>query len=144
MSKQRKEVYASEDDAAKASDALMFTHRSAEALVGGRFFTRVAHKVAFKKMTPRAAIDEACAQMSEDAETGAFVKDQCRKGIAKFNEATDKTKALSKVLHEIFPTVVCSNYMVIQDLYAAWIGALKSELIRQNHVEHNKCCTQNL
>merc|ERR1719409_2643359 len=47
----------SEEEAAAAARAMMFTHRNEEALVGGEFFTRVAWKVARDGLTPREAID---------------------------------------------------------------------------------------
>ena len=68
----------------------MFTHRSEEALSGGEFFTRVAWKVARLGERPRDAIDAAAAEMSP------WIQQQVAKGVAKFQEATDPSSALSK------------------------------------------------
>ena len=83
-------AFASEDEAAAAARTMMFTHRSEEALSGGEFFTRVAYQVARAGKTPRQAIDAVAASMS------GWIQQQVRKGIAKFEEATDPSRPLSK------------------------------------------------
>lgn len=83
-------AFKTEDDAAIASRKMMFTHRSEEALAGGEFFTRVAFKVAREGLTPRKAIDAVAAGMS------GWIQQQVRKGIAKFEEATNPARPLSK------------------------------------------------
>jgi len=79
----------SEEEAALAARKMMFTHRSEEALSGGEFFTRVAWKVAVDGLQPRAAIDATAAQM------GGWIEQQVRKGIAKYEEATDTSRPLA-------------------------------------------------
>ena len=83
-------AFATEDELAVAARKFMFTHRNEEALSGGEFFARVAFKVARKGMTPREAIDAVAASMS------GWIQQQVRKGIAKFEEATDPSQPLSK------------------------------------------------
>lgn len=92
-------VFRNEDKAASASDTLMFTHKSSEALVGGKFFTRVAHKIVFGQgVTPSEALRRTCAEMSTGkGKMAAFVKAQCDKGFSKFEEASSGgAQALSK------------------------------------------------
>ena len=81
-------AFRSEDHAAMAARATMFTHRAEEALVGGDFFTRVAWRVAIDGAAPRAAIDAVAARMSP------WVQEQVSKGVAKFEEATDPSQPL--------------------------------------------------
>lgn len=82
-------AFETEAEAANAARALMFTHRSEEALSGGEFFTRVAWKVA-DGLDPRSAIDETAKHM------GGWIQKQVAKGIRKFEEATDPMRPLSK------------------------------------------------
>ena len=81
-------AFRSEDDAATAARAMMFTHRAEEALVGGDFFTRVAWQVAINGAAPRQAIEVVAARMSP------WVQEQVSKGVAKFEEATDPSQPL--------------------------------------------------
>lgn len=82
-------AFSTEDQVAAAARKMMFTHRNEEALSGGEFFARVAFKIARNGMSPREAID-ATAGMS------GWIQQQVRKGIAKFEEAVDPSKPLSK------------------------------------------------
>merc|ERR1719201_282681 len=79
-----------EDEAAAAARALMFTHQNEEALSGGEFFTRVAWKVAHAGMTPREAIEATGKQMS------SWIQQQVQKGIKKYEEAVDASRPLGK------------------------------------------------
>lgn len=83
-------AFATEDELAAAARTFMFTHRNEEALSGGEFFARVAFKVAREGKSPREAIDAVAASMS------GWIQQQVRKGIAKFEEATDPSQPLSK------------------------------------------------
>jgi len=82
-------VFRDEDLAARASDTLMFTHKHPHALIGGEFFTRVAHKIVFGDgVTPATALRTTCAEMGAQGSgsLASFVKAQCDKGFAKFEE----------------------------------------------------------
>jgi len=83
-------VYDKEADVVKAARTVMFTHRNSEALGGGEFFARVAHKIIHDGMKPREAIEAAAKTM------GKWYVDKANQGIAKFEEATDPSKPLSK------------------------------------------------
>jgi len=83
-------VFDSEDAVVAAARTVMFTHRNSEALGGGEFFARVTHKIIHDKMGAREAIVAAGKAM------GKWYEDKVRQGIAKFEEATDPTKPLSK------------------------------------------------
>jgi ADP-ribosylglycohydrolase len=80
----------SEEEAAAAARAMMFTHKSEEALSGGEFFTRVAWKVARDGLTPREAIEQVAKGMS------GWIQQQVKKGITKYEEATDPSRPLGK------------------------------------------------
>ncbi|CAJ1356697.1 unnamed protein product [Effrenium voratum] len=82
-------VFDTEEGVAKAARTLMFTHRNSEALGGGEFFARVAFRVIHQGLTPRQAIEQVAEQMPR-------YKEKAKQGIAKFQEATDPTKPLSK------------------------------------------------
>ena len=87
-------VHDNEDAAATASRVAMFTHRNPEALLGGEFFTRVAFRLAHDKtgkLTPLQAIRAVNTRMDN-----AFVREQVRKGIAKFEEVMDPGRPLGK------------------------------------------------
>ena len=87
-------VYDDEDAVAAAARAAMFTHRNPEALLGSEFFTRVAFRLVHddnKNLTPLQAIRAVDARMNN-----AFVSEQVRKGIAKFNEVMDAGRPLGK------------------------------------------------
>eukprot|EP00929_Paragymnodinium_shiwhaense_P017390 TRINITY_DN12659_c0_g1_i1.p1 TRINITY_DN12659_c0_g1~~TRINITY_DN12659_c0_g1_i1.p1 ORF type:complete len:359 (-),score=109.63 TRINITY_DN12659_c0_g1_i1:269-1345(-) len=83
-------VFDKEDDIVKAARTVMFTHRNSEALGGGEFFARVTHKIIHDGMKPRDAIVAAAQSM------GKWYVDKAQQGIAKFEEATDPSKPLSK------------------------------------------------
>ena len=83
-------AFDTEAEAAAAARATSFTHQHEEALVGSEFFTRVAWKVAVDGQRPRAAIEATAAQMS------GWIQSQVRKGVAKFEEATDTKSPLSR------------------------------------------------
>lgn len=82
--------FQSEDEAAAAARTMMFTHRSEEALAGGEFFTRVAHKVIHESLNPLEAITATAKQSSR------WIQAQVKKGIDKFEEATDPLRPLSR------------------------------------------------
>merc|ERR1719498_918869 len=83
-------VFSDEEAVAKAARTVMFTHRNSEALGGGEFFARVAHKIIHQDMKPLDAIQAAAKTM------GKWYIDKAQQGIDKFKEATDPTKPLSK------------------------------------------------
>jgi len=83
-------VFSVEEDVVSAARTVMFTHKNSEALGGGEFFARVTHKIIHDGMTPRQAIDAAAKKM------GRWYVDKANQGIAKFEEATDPSKPLSK------------------------------------------------
>lgn len=83
-------VFDKEEDIVKAARTMMFTHRNPEALGGGEFFGRVAFRIIHKGQRPRQAIEDVAAQMS------SWFSNKAKQGIAKFEEATDPTKPLSK------------------------------------------------
>lgn len=83
-------VFDKEADVVQAARTVMFTHRNSEALGGGEFFARVTHKIIHDGMKPREAIEAAAKTM------GKWYVDKAKQGIAKFEEATDPTKPLSK------------------------------------------------
>lgn len=83
-------VFDKEEDVVKAARTMMFTHRNPEALGGGEFFGRVAFRIIHRGLTPRQAIEEVAAEMS------SWFSQKAKQGIAKFEEATDPTKPLSK------------------------------------------------
>ncbi|CAE7571584.1 unnamed protein product [Symbiodinium natans] len=83
-------VFDTEADIVKAARTLMFTHRNSEALGGGEFFGRVAFRIIHKGLKPRQAIEEVASEM------GGWFKEKAKQGIAKFEEATDPTRPLSK------------------------------------------------
>eukprot|EP00933_Yihiella_yeosuensis_P000047 TRINITY_DN10007_c0_g1_i1.p1 TRINITY_DN10007_c0_g1~~TRINITY_DN10007_c0_g1_i1.p1 ORF type:complete len:383 (+),score=88.59 TRINITY_DN10007_c0_g1_i1:183-1331(+) len=83
-------VFDKEDDISKAARTTMFTHRNEEALGGGEFFGRVAHRIIHNNLKPREAIEQVAATMSK------WFQDKAKQGIAKFEEATDPSKPLSK------------------------------------------------
>jgi ADP-ribosylglycohydrolase len=71
----------------------MFTHRETTALDGGEFFARVAFRVVHGdgKVTPRAAIEAVAAIPS----SAGFIRQKVAQALAKVDEATDPTTALS-------------------------------------------------
>merc|ERR1719453_1311306 len=69
---------------------MMFTHANDQALGGGEFFMRVAWKLVHQGVTPRQAIEQSGREM------GAWFQEQVRKGVAKFEEATDASRPLGK------------------------------------------------
>lgn len=84
-------VYNKEDDIVHAARTTMFTHRNEEALGGGEFFARVAFRLIHNKgLKPREAIEQVAKQMSP------WFQEKVKQGIAKFEEATDPAKPLSK------------------------------------------------
>lgn len=83
-------VFDKEEDVVKAARTMMFTHRNPEALGGGEFFGRVAFRIIHGGLKPRQAIEEVAAEMS------SWFSQKAKQGIAKFEEATDPTKPLSK------------------------------------------------
>ncbi|CAE7239428.1 unnamed protein product, partial [Symbiodinium pilosum] len=83
-------VFDNEAEIVKAARTMMFTHRNTEALGGGEFFGRVAFRIIHKGLKPRQAIEEVATEM------GGWFTEKARQGIAKFEEATDPTKPLSK------------------------------------------------
>lgn len=94
-------VYDNEDYAATAARESMFTHQNEDALVGGEFFTRLAFKIIYddarkpdlKKLIEQTSIDMA---KKLPKQSGDFVKEQVKKGIAKFEEVSDNSKPLGK------------------------------------------------
>lgn len=83
-------AFDTESEAAAAARATSFTHRHEEALAGSEFFVRVAWKVAIDGLRPREAIKATADQMS------SWIQAQVAKGVAKFEEATDGSRPLSK------------------------------------------------
>lgn len=83
-------VFSDEKALIKASKDTMFTHANEQALGGGEFFMRVAWRIIHKGMKPREAIE------ASGKEMGAWFQEQVRKGISKFEEATDPSRPLGK------------------------------------------------
>ncbi|KAG1663696.1 hypothetical protein FOA52_013264 [Chlamydomonas sp. UWO 241] len=88
-------AYDDEDVLAEASRAMLFTHRSSEALDGAEFFARVAFKLVHSgqggtSYSVLEAIEATGQQMSP------WIQAQVLKGVSKFHEATDPAGALSK------------------------------------------------
>jgi len=83
-------VYKDEEDVAAAARKLMFTHREQTALGGGEFFARVAHRIIHKDLNPRQAIEEV------SNESPQWLQNMVKKGIEKYEEATDPTTPLYK------------------------------------------------
>merc|ERR1712060_710050 len=86
-------AYDDVDSLVKASDDLMFTHANVEALAGGEFFLRLAHKIVHKE-DEITSVDELMKVMKEtvDEMRGTrkqFCSKQLEKGISKYEEATN-------------------------------------------------------
>lgn len=81
--------YDTEEELADVSRKAMFTHRNAEALLGGEFFARVTHRV-INGQTPADAIEMVAVQM------GGFIEGKVAQAIAKFQEEGDENSALHK------------------------------------------------
>jgi len=69
---------------------MMFTHANTEALGGAEFFMKVAWKIIHKGLSAREAVEATGKEMSP------WFQEQVRKGVTKFEEATDPSKALGK------------------------------------------------
>jgi len=87
-------AYDDVDSLVKASDDLMFTHANVEALAGGEFFTRLAHKIVYKVKDDITSVDELMKVMKETVSEmrgtrKQFCSKQLEKGVAKFKEATN-------------------------------------------------------
>lgn len=83
-------VFDTEDSVAQAARTVMFTHQNSEALGGGEFFARVAHKIIFQNMRPREAFEAAAKTL------GQWYVEKVKQGIAKFEEAANPKSPLSK------------------------------------------------
>merc|ERR1719424_262257 len=83
--------FAEEEDVVHFAHTAMFTHREQTAHEGAEFFSRVAFRVMHRGLAPRAAIEEVAALPS----SSAFVKTKVAQGLAKADEATDASSALS-------------------------------------------------
>jgi len=83
-------AFDSEADIVHAARTTMFTHRSEEALAGGEFFARTVWRIIHKGMSPAVAMQESAGLMSR------WIQTQHKKGVAKFEEATDPSKPLGK------------------------------------------------
>jgi len=83
-------VFDNEDSVAQAARTVMFTHQNSEALGGGEFFARVAHKIIYENMRPREAFEAAAKTL------GKWYVEKVKQGIAKFEEAADPSRPLSK------------------------------------------------
>jgi len=92
-------VYNDIDSLVKASDSLMFTHASMEALAGGEFFTRLTYKIIHNDNIETVEklvqlMEQSVAEMVEDRRH--FCSTQLQKGYQKYKEATDPNRALYK------------------------------------------------
>lgn len=87
----------------QASDELMFTHANVEALAGGEFFTRLAHKIVHKSDQITTSEDLVALMKKTVSEMGGrrkqFCSKQLEKGISKYEEATNPEMPL---YHEEF------------------------------------------
>jgi len=83
-------VFESENRIKKAARTVSFTHRNTEALDGAEFFCSCCFCCDTGGIDPRQAIEEVSAKMSP------WIQTQVKKGIEKYEEATDPTSALSK------------------------------------------------
>mmetsp|Transcript_32802 Transcript_32802/g.71608 ORF Transcript_32802/g.71608 Transcript_32802/m.71608 type:complete len:453 (+) Transcript_32802:29-1387(+) len=96
-------VYEDEEEAARASTRLMFTHANREALEGGEFLTRAAHRIVYRSdpatpaqdPLPIKALIKLFKGVAADMRS-AFLQEQVRKAVTKFSEVTDPNSALSK------------------------------------------------
>ena len=88
----------------QASDDLMFTHVNMDALAGGEFFTRLAHKIVHSEKQIEKVEDlYNLMEKSIDEMEGYrknFCKQQLQKGHSKYKEATNPDMPLSKVITE--------------------------------------------
>merc|ERR1719273_2709426 len=92
-------VYSDIESLAKASDSLMFTHASMEALAGGEFFTRLTYKIIHSDdiktvETLLQMMEQSVAEMVEDRRQ--FCSIQLQKGYRKYEEATNPKRPLYK------------------------------------------------
>ena len=88
----------------QASDDLMFTHVNMDALAGGEFFTRLAHKIVhsekqIEKVEDLYNLMEKSIEEMEGYRKN-FCKQQLQKGHSKYKEATNPDMPLSKVITE--------------------------------------------
>jgi len=83
-------AFPKEEDVAAAAGKMMFTHANTEALGGAEFFMKVAWKIIHKGLSAREAVEATGKEMSP------WFQEQVRKGVTKFEEATDPSKALGK------------------------------------------------
>jgi len=81
-----------EEDVVHFAHMAMFTHRETTAHEGAEFFSRVAFRVMHAGVTPRSAIEEVAALSS----SSAFIRTKVAQGLAKADEAMDRSSALSK------------------------------------------------
>merc|ERR1711988_2038724 len=93
-------VYGDIESLVQASDDLMFTHANNDALAGGEFFTRLAHKIVHSKEQIEKVEDlyNLMEQSIEDMQgyRKNFCKQQLQKGYSKYKEATNPDRPLSK------------------------------------------------
>lgn len=93
-------VYEDIESLVQASDDLMFTHVNMDALAGGEFFTRLAHKIVHSEKQIEKVEDlYNLMEKSIDEMEGYrrnFCKQQLQKGHSKFKEATNPDMPLSK------------------------------------------------
>merc|ERR1711997_1123656 len=92
-------VYNDIETSVQASDSLMFTHASIEALAGGEFFTRLTYKIIHNNNietvdTLLQIMEQSVAEMVEDRRH--FCSAQLQKGYRKSEEATNPKRPLYK------------------------------------------------
>jgi len=92
-------VYGDIESLVKASDDLMFTHASMDALAGAEFFTRLAYKIVHSENV--GSVDElfnfmeiSVSEMKGDRRH--FCSTQLQKGYLKYKEATNPERPLSR------------------------------------------------
>jgi len=90
-------AYGDIESVVKASDDLMFTHASMDALAGGEFFTRLAYKIIHSKELGTVdelldLMEKSVSEMKDDRKH--FCSTQLQKGYLKYEEATNPKRPL--------------------------------------------------
>jgi len=92
-------VFEDVESLVQASDDLMFTHANVDALSGGEFFTRLAHKIVNTEKIN--SVEELYNLMKNtvsdmEGERKKFCEKQLQKGYSKYKEVTNPNMPLSK------------------------------------------------
>ncbi|CEM03271.1 unnamed protein product [Vitrella brassicaformis CCMP3155] len=85
-------VYSDEKALIDASTTVMFTHRNSHAFLAGPYLSRVVHRLLYKNMGLREAIESAM----NDQGTDEFIRSKVKMALSKVDEAADPSKPLSQ------------------------------------------------